>query len=82
MLFITGSDELNNIDIVLFPKVYQMYSDISVGDIIRVKGKVEKRFDKLQIVVNELLKLDWQKKSFKLYLEVGEYIWIKRDLRL
>lgn len=58
MLFITGSDELNTIDIVLFPRVYEIYSDISVGDILRVKGKVEKRFDKLQIVVNEILKLD------------------------
>ena len=58
MLFITGSDELNTIDIVLFPKIYQMYSDINAGDIIRVKGKVEKRFDKLQIVVNDIIRLD------------------------
>ena len=32
--------------------------DINIGDIIKIKGKVEKRFDKLQIVVNELNKLD------------------------
>ena len=58
MLFITGSDELNTVDIVLFPKIYEKYSDINIGDIIRIKGKVEKRFDKLQIVVNDITTLD------------------------
>ena len=58
MLFITGSDELNTIDIVLFPKVYEIYQNINIGDIIKLKGKVEKRFDKLQIVANEIIKLD------------------------
>ena len=58
MIFITGSDEINTIDIVLFPRVYENHLDISVGDIIKIKGKVEKRFDKLQIVVNDLEKLD------------------------
>jgi len=58
MLFITGSDELNTVDIVLFPKIYQNYNNIEIGDIIRINGKVEKRFDKLQIVVNDITKLD------------------------
>ena len=58
MVFVTGSDELNTIDIVLFPNIYEKYNDIEKGDIIKVKGRVEKRFDKLQIVVNELEKLD------------------------
>lgn len=58
MVFITGSDELNTIDIVLFPSVYERYNNIEKGDIIKIKGRVEKRFDKLQIVANELEKLD------------------------
>ena len=57
MCFISGSDELMNTDIVLFPKIFQKHNDINQGDIILIKGKVEKRFDKYQIVVNDLKKL-------------------------
>ena len=58
MLFITGSDEVNTIDIVLFPRVYEIYQNINIGDILKIKGRVEKRFDKLQIVASEIVKLD------------------------
>lgn len=58
MIFITGSDELNNVDIVLFPRIYNKYNDVEIGNVLKINGKVEKRFDKLQIVVNSLEKLD------------------------
>ena len=54
MLFITGSDELGKIDIVLFPKVYERYNSITKDDILLVKGKVEKRFDEFQIIANNI----------------------------
>lgn len=54
MLFITASDELATIDVVLFPKFYTLGANINVGDIVEVSGHVEKRFDKYQIIVNEL----------------------------
>ena len=57
MCFITGSDEVSNIDIVMFPKTYLLYHDIVVGDIVKINGKVEKRFDKYQIIVNKLEKV-------------------------
>ena len=57
MAFINGSDELSNADIVLFPKIYEKYNTLTHGDIILVKGRVEKRFDKHQIVVNSIEKL-------------------------
>ena len=57
MAFINGSDELSNIDITLFPKTYEAYKDINSKDFILVKGKVEKRFDKYQIIVNNIIKL-------------------------
>ena len=58
MAFITGSDEVSTIDIVMFPTTYSKYSDINNNDILRINGRVEKRFDKYQIVVNELEKLN------------------------
>ena len=57
MCFITGSDELSTIDLVLFPKIYEKNKSINQGNIIKVIGKVEKRFDKYQIVVNEIVVL-------------------------
>ena len=53
----TGSDEANSIDIVMFPKTYSMYPNIVVGDVVKINGKVEKRFDKYQIIVNRLEKI-------------------------
>ena len=57
MMFITGADEIAKVDIVLFPKVYQQNMDIEEGDVLLVKGRVEKRFDKFQIVANTIQKL-------------------------
>lgn len=54
MCFITGSDEVTNLDIVLFPTIYEMYKNIEIGDILKINGKVERRFDKYQLVVSRL----------------------------
>ncbi len=58
MLFITGSDEVNVLDIVLFPRTYEKYHNIIVGSVIYISGKVEKRFDKYQLVANEIVTLN------------------------
>ena len=57
MCFISGSDELSTSDIVLFPKTYKNCNNFDKGDILKINGKVEKRFDKYQVVVNKLEKL-------------------------
>ena len=57
MAFVEGSDESEKIEVVLFPKVYKNIN-IKVGDILLVKGKVEKRFDKYQISTFEIKKLE------------------------
>lgn len=54
MVFITGSDEISSIDIVLFPKTYEKYSFIEAGMILKITGKVEKRFDKYQLVTEKI----------------------------
>jgi len=58
MMFISASDELSKVDIVLFPKVYNRFHDVQSGDILHVSGKVEKRFDQIQVVANNLKKLN------------------------
>ena len=58
MMFITGSDEVAKIDLVCFPKVYNLYPEITKTDILHIKGKVEKRYDKMQVVVQTIKKLN------------------------
>lgn len=58
MGFINGSDEMLSIDVVLFPRAFTKYGDVHVGDIICVRGKVEKRFDQLQIMATEIVVLE------------------------
>jgi len=55
MLFITGSDETDTCEFVLFPK---NYTDVSSGCLYLVNGKVEKRFDKYQVIINNLRRLE------------------------
>ena len=58
MMFITGSDELSQIDIVVFPRVYEISPEIEIGDILDIKGKIEKRYDQYQIITNKIIKLE------------------------
>jgi len=54
MCFITGSDEYGIVDLTMFPKTYKTFNNISENDIIRFNGIVERRYDKYQIVVNNI----------------------------
>ena len=54
MAFLSTSDEFGEIDLTLFPTIYKEYNNVKVHDIIMVFGKVEKRMDNYQIVVNKL----------------------------
>ena len=58
MMFISGSDELGKIDIVLFPKTFSLYNYIREKDILKIKGKVEKRYDEYQIIAQNIEKLN------------------------
>lgn len=54
MCFVTGSDEINQLDIVLFPQVFEKHLSLKIGQMIQIRGRVEKRFDKYQVVVTNL----------------------------
>lgn len=58
MMFVTASDELSKIDVVLFPKVYMNYNYIREKDVLKIKGKVEKRYDEYQIIAQNITKLN------------------------
>ena len=64
MMFIWGSDEYQAMDFTLFPKVYQRYQNLSLQSnmIVKVSGRVERRYDKFQIVVDGIEWLNQQNK--------------------
>jgi len=58
MCFIKISDELTSIDGVVFPQLYKTLNEIKRDKTVLISGKVEKRFDKYQIIVNNIKYLD------------------------
>ena len=54
MAFLTASDEYGQLSLTMFPKVYKTYNNINKKDIIRIYGRVERRFDQYQIIINSL----------------------------
>ena len=58
MCFIKISDELASIDGVVFPQLYKTLNEIKRDKTVLISGKVEKRFDKYQIIVNNIKYLD------------------------
>ena len=57
MAFLTGSDETASFEFTLFPKVFTLYQEISKGDLLKIRGHVEKRLDEFQIIVEKIKKL-------------------------
>ena len=54
MAFITGSDETGTKEFTIFPKVFNNYQELSKGDLIKVRGHVEKRLDEIQVIVERI----------------------------
>ena len=54
MMFINASDSFGNAELVMFPKTYNKYFNIPIPGVYKIKGKVEKRFSKLQIVLYDV----------------------------
>ncbi len=54
MAFITVSDEISSTSFTLFPKTYNKYNYIEPGNIIKAFGKVEKRLNELQVIIDKI----------------------------
>lgn len=58
MMFFSGSDEYSKMEFTLFPKIYQKFSSIKPGDIVKIEGRVERRYDAFQVIVSKVEKLN------------------------
>jgi len=57
MAFVLASDETGVGEFTIFPKAYYMLSNLKIGDIINIQGRVTKRFDSYNINVDFLNKI-------------------------
>ena len=57
MAFLTGSDETSSFEFTLFPKIFTEFQEISKGDLLKIRGHVEKRLDEYQIIVEKIKRL-------------------------
>lgn len=57
MAFISGSDDTASIEFVVFPRSMEVMRDVNVNDLVQVRGKVSKSYDKVNIVVNSIMKV-------------------------
>lgn len=54
MAFVTGEDEYGEISLTIFPTVYKRFNNIEEGNIAEIVGRVERRFDKYQVIVDKI----------------------------
>lgn len=63
MAFISGSDETSSIEYTLFPSVFRQYETLEKGDLLKIRGTVEKRLDQFQIIVDKIKYLKEKEKE-------------------
>ena len=54
MAFVTGSDETGSSEFTIFPKVFEDFQDLTRGKLIKIRGKVEKRLNQIQVIVERI----------------------------
>lgn len=57
MAFLSGSDESGMREFTIFPKVFNSFPNIDKGDLLKIRGIVEKRLDKTQVIVEKIKEL-------------------------
>ena len=57
MAFLEASDETGTSEFTIFKEAFPGLKDVFVGSLIKVRGRVEKRMDKYQIVVSNISKI-------------------------
>lgn len=58
MCFINSSDNTGSTTLIVFPDLYKTINNFKKNELLKVHGKVEKRFAEYQIICNEIEKID------------------------
>ena len=57
MAFLDLSDDTGKISCTVFPKKISYLNEIKIGDIVKIKGQVQKRLDNYQMILENLTKI-------------------------
>ena len=57
MAFLDLSDDTGKISCTVFPKKISYLNELKIGDIVKIKGQVQKRLDNYQIILENLIKI-------------------------
>ena len=57
MAFLTGSDETGSREFTIFPKVFESNQTLERGNLLKIRGHVEKRYDEIQVIVEKIKNL-------------------------
>ena len=57
MAFLDLSDDTGKISCTVFPKKTSYLNELKIGDIVKIKGQVQKRLDNYQIILEKLTKI-------------------------
>lgn len=58
MAFITGSDSTGTCEFTLFPKIFRDYPTLEKGNLIKIRGNVEKRLNEFQVIAKKIKYLE------------------------
>ncbi len=61
MAFVFGSDDTTTADFTIFPRVLERYPDMKRGDLYLVKGTIERRYERYQVIIQQLKPLEQKK---------------------
>ena len=61
MAFMTGSDETGSKEFILFPNALKGFENLEKGALVKVRGKVEKRLNEIQVIVDKIKNLQGEK---------------------
>ena len=61
MAFMTGSDETGSKEFILFPNALKGFENLEKGALVKVRGKVEKRLNEIQVIVDKIKDLQGEK---------------------
>ncbi len=56
MAFIEASDDTGKCEFVVFPKYFYLLQNLAKNDMIKVWGKVSKRYDKINVLISNVVK--------------------------
>ena len=58
MAFVSGTDNVGKLEIIVFSNVLEKMDGILVNDVVLINGHVERRYSEYQLIAKDIKKMD------------------------